>query len=194
MRIGLFLGSFNPLHIGHLVVAEYLAKYTQQLDEVWMVVSPHNPHKKKSSLLDARTRYYLVDKAVEGVEGVKASDVEFHLPQPSYTIHTVKLLYDKFPAYKFYICLGSDSILNVNRWKDAADLHRLVEYIVYPRPGYPLTDKELNPDIQYSLLNEVPLMEISASFIRNSIKEGKLIRSMLPHAVAAEIDRGGYYR
>ncbi len=175
-KIGLFFGSFNPVHIGHLAIAGYIREFTD-LDQIWFIVSPHNPLKKKESLLADRDRLYLVELAVGDSEFLKASDIEFGLPAPSYTIDTMARLTEKYPNHKFVLVMGEDNLLTLHKWKNAIELVSRYQLYVYPRPDSAGLKK--NEQLERILSNasirrvKAPLMEISGTFIRNSIKKGK---------------------
>lgn len=134
-KVGLFFGSFNPVHIGHLIIANYMANYTF-LDEVWFVVSPQNPFKDKKSLGNMYDRLEMVNLAIEGADNLRASDIEFSLPQPSYTIDTLTHLSEKYPTKEFLLIMGEDNLMGITKWKNADILLRDYKIIVYPRPGY----------------------------------------------------------
>jgi nicotinate-nucleotide adenylyltransferase len=174
-KIGLFFGSFNPVHIGHLAIAGFMKEFTD-LDQIWFVVSPQNPLKKKESLLPDRHRLYLVEKAIGENDNLKPSDIEFNRPSPSYTIDTMALLHENYPDHKFILVLGEDNLNTLHKWKNALELISQFPLYVYPRPD---AVKKKN-----DLLNEIldkakikwvnaPLMDISGTFIRNGIKRGK---------------------
>src|SRR5690606_7876950 len=135
-KIGLFFGSFNPIHTGHLIIANYMANYTE-LEEVWLVISPHNPLKKKDSLINMYDRLEMVNLAIEQDENLRSSTVEFSLPQPSYTIDTLTYLREKYPAVNFVLIMGSDNLLSLKRWKNYEILLRDYHILIYPRPDYP---------------------------------------------------------
>jgi nicotinate-nucleotide adenylyltransferase len=178
-KTGLFFGSFNPIHIGHLAIANYMLEFTD-LDEVWFMVSPHNPLKEKSSLLADHHRYALVQIATEDYPRFKASNFEFHLPQPSYTIDTLVRLEEKYPAHRFVLIAGTDIFPTFHKWKNWEELVKNYAIYVYNRPGTGLGKYKNYPNIY---LHEAPLMEISSSFIRDAISKGKDIRFFLPEKV-----------
>jgi nicotinate-nucleotide adenylyltransferase len=179
MKIGLFFGSFNPVHNGHMVIASYMAEYTD-LDQVWFVVSPHNPFKEKESLLADHHRLQLVKAAIGDYRKFKASDIEFNLPKPSYTVNTISHLYDKFPDHQFVLIMGADNLASFHKWKNWEQLLEQVELYVYPRRDNPGGDMLHHPKVK---IVPAPLMELSATFIRNAIKEGKDVRYMVPESV-----------
>lgn len=189
MKIGCYFGSFNPVHIGHCIIANHLAN-NSDLDQVWFVVSPQNPFKPSAGLLNEYHRLHLVQAAIEGVDALKASNIEFHLPKPSYTIDTLTYLKEKFPQHEFAIILGSDGLQNLNKWKNASLLMENYSFYVYPRPGFPVP-----ADLPAKLnIVDAPLLDISATAIRDAIKAGKDIRFLVPDAVKEEIEKNRYYR
>ena len=189
MKIGLYFGSFNPIHIGHLIIASYIANNTD-LKQVWFVVSPHNPLKPSASLLNEYHRLHLVNLATEDNPQLKATDVEFHLPRPSYTVDTMAYLKEKYPQHEFHIIMGSDSLQNINKWKNYDLLLKNNPFIIYNRPGVEV--KEL-PGVNITFLS-APFLEVSATAIRRLLKDGKSIRYLVPDEVREEIERNGYYK
>jgi len=188
-QIGLYFGSFNPPHIGHMAIANYMLTFGN-INEVWFVVSPQNPLKEKKTLLQSRTRLELVRRAIGAFQGMRVCDVEFSLPTPNYTINTLVHLEEKFPDYSFCLIMGMDNIQSFNRWKAWETIIEQYRLLVYPRPGF---DGE--PYVQYRNVEliDAPLMEISSSFIRQSLKESKNIRFFLPESVADMIETEGLY-
>ena len=190
MKVGLYFGSFNPIHHGHLLIASYILNHTD-LQQVWFVVSPQNPLKPAASLLNEYHRLYLVQLAVEGTNNLKASDIEFRLPKPSYTANTLAYLQEKYPNHQFSIIMGSDSFQNLPKWKNADWLLENFPVYIYKRPGF-----ETLPD--YSGAREIheldaPLLPISSTAIRMDIKAKRSIRYLVPYNVRNEIERNGYY-
>lgn len=189
-KIGLFFGSFNPIHIGHLIIANYMANHTD-LKEVWLMVSPHNPLKKKDTLINMYDRLEMVNLALEGAENLKSSDFEFHLAQPSYTIDTLTHLQERYPEKEFVLIMGSDNLVTLKKWKNYEILLRDYPIYVYPRPGFESEEFENHPSIT---LTRTPLMELSSTFLRQSIKEQKNIKYFLPDKVLDFIDKKGLYQ
>ncbi|GAB4127636.1 MAG: nicotinate (nicotinamide) nucleotide adenylyltransferase [Raineya sp.] len=190
MKIGLFFGSFNPIHIGHLVIANTMATHTD-LQQVWFVISPHNPHKNKKSLLHEFDRYDMVEKAIFDNPNFKACDIEFHLSQPSYTIDTLTHLQEKYPQHQFALIMGSDNLVNFAKWKNYDKILEYYSIYVYPRPNTPQTEFDQHPKINWV---EAPLMDISATYLRNCIKEGKSIRYLVTESVEELIKRKKFYQ
>ncbi|PZX60277.1 nicotinate-nucleotide adenylyltransferase [Algoriphagus ratkowskyi] len=178
MKIGLYFGSFNPIHIGHLIIADTLQDRTD-LDQIWFVVSPQNPLKKRQSLIHEFDRLRMVELAIEDNYQFKASDVEFSMPKPSYTIDTLAYLTDQYPQHQFCLFLGSDNLTQLKRWKNYQTILDNYEIFVYPRPGDATTSE--HPNIK---LIDAPLLDISATFIRKSILAGKSVKYLLPDGVA----------
>lgn len=192
MKIGLYFGTFNPIHVGHLTIANHMAEYSD-LDQVWFVVTPHSPFKKKSSLLDNHHRYQMVDRAVEDYPKLRASDIEFKLPQPNYTINTLTYLEEKFPDYEFALIMGEDNLKSFHKWKNYELILERHHIYVYPRisDGSIETRFDNHPKIQFL---DSPIMELSSTFIRKAIKEGKNIRPMLPEHVWSYLDEMNFYK
>lgn len=189
MTIGLYFGSFNPIHVGHLIIANHILNETD-LQKVWFVVSPQNPFKKSDTLLNEYDRFHLVQKAIEADDRLKASDIEFSLPKPSYTVHTLAYLKEKYPDNQFSIIMGSDSFQNLGNWKNAEVIIRNHPIVVYRRPGF-----EINANLGANLqIMNAPLLEISATYIRELIKKGKSIKYLVPRAVEEEINTYGFFR
>ncbi len=189
MHIGLYFGSFNPIHHGHLILAGYIADHTS-CDEVWLVVSPQNPLKPASTLLNDYQRLHLVRLAIEGDKRLKVKDIEFKLPKPSYTIDTLVYIKEKYPDYSFSIIVGADSWANIEKWKNYKQLIDNHDFIIYPRPGFTVKI----PSQSKHIFLDAPLLEISAASIRKNIREKRSIRYLLPEPVREEILLGGYYK
>lgn len=190
MNIGLYFGSFNPIHTGHLIIANYVLEHAA-LDKIWFVVSPQNPLKQSASLLNEYDRFFLTELAIKGNNKFRASNIEFHLPKPSYTVDTLAYLSEKFPLEHFSIVMGSDSYQNLGRWKNAEQILRNFEVYVYLRPGFPIEESIAEKNVT---VLKAPFLDISANYIRHQIKEGKSIQYLTPDAVAAYIKENGYYR
>lgn len=190
MKTGLFFGSYNPIHTGHLIIANYMANHTE-LDEVWLIVSPHNPLKEKSGLGNMYDRLEMARLATEQTENIKVSDIEFALPQPSYTIDTLTYLHEKYPEKEFVLIMGADNLVSLKKWKNYEVLLKNYQIYVYPRPGADVKDWENHPSITFTT---TPLMEISSTFIRKAIKENKSVQFFLPDQVINFIDGKGMYK
>ena len=190
MRVGLYFGSFNPIHHGHLLIASYVLQHTS-LQQIWFVVSPQNPLKPATSLLNEYHRLYLVQLAIEGDTRFKASDIEFKLPKPSYTIDTLTYLHEKYPNNEFSIIMGSDSFQNLPKWKNAGYLLSHYSIYVYKRPGNETLPIYAGAKDIHEL--DAPLLPISSTYVRKNIKDGKSIRYLVPESVRAEIERNSYY-
>lgn len=188
MKIGLYFGSFNPVHIGHLIIASHIAEYTQ-VNQVWFVVSPQNPLKESASLLNEYTRLHFVKLAIENDSRFKVSNVEFKLPKPSYTIDTLTYLKEKYPQHSFSVIMGSDSYNNITKWKNYETLVNENELIVYSRPGFAVTENKFN-----ATLVDAPLLDISSTLIRSNIKNKKSVKYLVCDAVFDELTRNNYYR
>ena len=188
MKVGLYFGSFNPIHIGHLIIGSYLSDNTD-LDEVWFVVSPQNPFKKSSSLLNEQHRLSLVQIAIEGEKKLKASNVEFKLPKPSYTSDTLIYLSEKYPENKFAVIMGSDSFQNIERWRNYNQIINNYNIYIFLRPGYPVE----NIYEKNIYVITAPLIEISSTLIRKNIRANKSIRFFVPDSVMEEIREKNYY-
>lgn len=189
MKIGLFFGSFNPIHNGHLMVASYIANHTD-LQQVWLVVSPQNPHKTQASLLNEYDRLHLAQLAIEEDDQLKVSDIEFKLPKPSYTIDTLTYIQEQFPHHEFFVIMGGDSFQNLPKWKNFETLIKNYQFIVYRRPGFDINNT-INANVQYL---EAPMLELSATLIRNNCKEGITIRYLVPEKVREEIENNNYFK
>jgi len=179
MKTGLFFGSFNPIHIGHLAIANYMVEFTD-IDEVWFVVSPHNPLKKKSSLLQEYLRYDMVELAVKDDKRFMACNIEMRMPQPSYTIDTLTYLKESYPDNQFVLIMGSDVLPTFNKWKNHECIIKEYQRYIYPRPGFS-TEELIKHENTFFV--DAPNMEISSSFIRQAIKDGKDIKYFLPERV-----------
>lgn len=192
-KVGLFFGSFNPIHIGHLVIAEYMAEFTP-LQEIWFVVSPRNPLKKKETLLVENQRIRMVRLAIEYDTRFKASSIEFNLPRPSYTINTLAHLNEKHPNMEFSLILGLDNLATLHKWKNYEVLLKNYKIYVYPRVssgGEPLAALATHPSV---VVTDAPIVELSSTFIRKAISEGKTIKHMVPPQVGDYIKEMHFYK
>ncbi|MDQ3193038.1 MAG: nicotinate (nicotinamide) nucleotide adenylyltransferase [Bacteroidota bacterium] len=190
MKTGLFFGSFNPVHIGHMILANYMAEFTD-LQQVWFVVSPHNPFKQKKTLLDEHHRLEMVKLAIGDNPKLKASDIEFKLPQPSYTIDTLTYLKEKYPKHEFALIVGEDNLLNFQKWKNFEQILDQYQLYVYPRVGSNEHALKDHPKVNFV---DAPVIELSSSFIRQAIKNKKDIRYMLPNDSARYIEEMNFYK
>jgi len=189
-KTGLYFGSFNPVHIGHLAIANYMLEFTD-LDEVCFVVSPLNPLKNKNTLLANHHRFAMVQRAVEDFYRFQVTNIEFSLPQPSYTINTLVALGEKYPNKQFVLIMGADNLDTFHKWKNYEVILQYYQIYVYPRPGHDGGKFREHPSVQWI---DAPLIEISASFIRSAIKNKKDIRFFLPEKVYKYMDEMGFYR
>lgn len=204
MKIGLYFGTFNPIHVGHLVIANYMADYTD-LDQVWLVVSPQNPLKVKSSLLPDFHRLAIVKAAIDDNPKLRASDIEFKLSKPSYTATTLTYLAEKYPENKFSLIMGEDNLRTLNKWFNHEVILKNHDFYVYPRVLTEQEEIEVDqigslPDNLFrdlpnvTICNEAPVMKVSASFVRNAIKSGKDVRYLLTEPVRKYIDEMNFYK
>ena len=189
MKIGLFFGSFNPVHVGHLIIANIMAE-TTDLDKVWMVISPQNPHKPSKGLLHEFDRFDMVRAAVFDHYKIEASDIEFHLPKPSYTIHTLVHLHEKHPDKEFKVIMGEDNLVNFVKWKNYTRIVEDYGLYVYPRPGAQLSELKTHPNVK---MVYAPLLDISATFIRNCVRNHQSVRYLVPDPVEEMIRTRGFY-
>ena len=190
MKIGLFFGSFNPIHVGHLVIGNFMATQTD-LDKVWLVVTPQNPLKPKNSLANDYDRLHLVRLALEANEHLEASKIEFDLPKPSYTIDTLTYLKEKYPQHEFVLIMGGDNIAALHKWKNYELILKYHQIYVYRRPNYELGELATHPSVQ---LFEAPLMQISASYIRKCLREGHPVQYLVTEPVHKYLMDGNMYR
>jgi nicotinate-nucleotide adenylyltransferase len=188
MKIGLFFGSFNPIHIGHLAIANYMLEFTG-LEQLWFVISPQNPLKKKSSLLEDHKRRTLLEIAIEKDDRFRICDIEFKLPKPSYTVDTLAYLKELYPKNEFILIMGSDGLSTFAKWKNYKVIEENYTRFVYPRPGHPVDPVEY-PNIR---IVEAPLMEISSTFIRQALQAKHDIRHFLPPGVYDYITEMHFY-
>lgn len=191
LKIGLYFGSYNPIHIGHMAIANYIIEFTD-IDQLWFVVSPQNPLKGKVNLLEDYHRLELVTRAIGDDNRFRVSNIEFNLPKPSYTINTLAHLQEKFPNHRFAIIMGSDNLGSFHKWKNHEMILENYGIIVYPRPGFDREKMIVHPNVTFA--EGAPLMEISSSFIRDSIKKGKDVRHFMPQKVWEYLDEMNFYR
>ena len=192
MKIGLYFGTFNPIHVGHLIIANHMAEYSG-LEQIWMVVTPHNPHKEKNSLLDGYKRLHLVALATEDFPKLKASDFEFKLPQPNYTVNTLAHLQDKFPSHEFSLIMGEDNLKTFHKWKNYEVILQNHDIYVYPR----VSSEAANPAFEsHPRIHKIdaPIVEISSTFIRENRKNKKNVQPLLPAKVWEYIDYNNLYK
>ncbi|MFT7334154.1 MAG: nicotinate-nucleotide adenylyltransferase [Porticoccaceae bacterium] len=192
MKIGLYFGTFNPMHVGHLIIANHMAENTD-LEQVWLVVTPHNPHKKKETLLDDYHRLQMVHLATEDYLKLKPSDIEFKLSQPNYTVNTLVHLEEKYPDHEFSMIMGEDNLKSLHKWKNFEVLLQNHEIYVYPRVSNGQKHSDLENHLKVHLI-DAPIVEISSTFIRKSIKESKNIQPLLPSKVWEFIDHNNFYK
>ncbi len=188
MHIGLYFGSFNPIHTGHLIIANHVIEYTE-IDKIWFVVSPHNPLKDSHSLLNEYDRLHLVNLAIEDNTKFRASNVEFQLPKPSYTINTLTYLTEKFPLERFSVIMGADSFQNIHRWKNYEQLIAGHSFIIYKRPGFEITETH---GATITVL-DAPILDISSTYVRKQVREKKSIKYLVPDPVQQYIEENRYY-
>lgn len=188
-KIGLFFGSFNPVHVGHMIIANYMAQNTD-LDQVWMVVSPQNPLKNKKSLANDHDRLHLVNLAIGDNPLLRSSNIEFSLPKPSYTIDTLTYLTEKYPEKEFVLIMGGDNLATFHKWKNFETILENYQIYLYKRPSYALGDLATHPAVKHF---SAPLLEISASYIRQQIRDGKSVEYLVPKEVYQYLDETGLY-
>lgn len=191
-KVGLYFGTFNPIHIGHLAIANYLVEHSD-LDEIWMVVTPHNPHKKKKTLLDDYQRLHMVHLSTEDYLKIKASNIEFGLPQPNYTVHTLAHLVEKYPDRIFTLIMGEDNLKSLHKWKNYDVILEDFEIIVYPRISSGAIPDQFVNHLKITKI-DAPIMEISSTMIRNAIKAGKDLRYFMHHKVQQYVEEMNFYK
>ena len=189
-KTGLFFGSFNPIHVGHQIIASYMVNFTD-LDEVWLVVSPQNPLKNKKGLSNMYDRLEMARLATLSADQIKISDIEFTLPQPSYTIDTLTFLHEKFPSREFVLIMGGDNLASLKKWKNYEVLLKNYSIYVYPRPGSDVSEWIDHPSITFTA---TPLIEISSTFIRKALQEHKSVQFLVPENVIQFMDSKNMYR
>jgi nicotinate-nucleotide adenylyltransferase len=192
MKIGLYFGTFNPIHAGHLIIANHLAEHTD-LEQIWMVVTPHNPLKQKNTLLDDYHRLHLVRLATEDYPKIKPSDIEFKLPQPNYTVNTLVHLLEKYPQHEFSLVMGEDNLKSFHKWKNYDYILQNHDIYVYPRVSDEAENLELKDHARIHHI-AAPIVEISSTFIRENIKNKKNIRPLLPYNVWEYVDHNNFYK
>ena len=192
MKIGLYFGTFNPIHVGHLIIANHMAEHSD-LEQIWMVVTPHNPLKQKNTLLDDYQRLHLVRLATEDYPKIKPSDIEFKLPQPNYTVNTLAHLIEKCPQHEFSLIMGEDNLKSLHKWKNYEYILQHHDIYIYPRVSEEAENLTLknHPRVHWI---DAPIVEISSTFIRKNIKNKKNIRPLLPHNVWEYVDHNNFYR
>ncbi len=192
MKVGLYFGTFNPIHIGHLIIANHMAE-NSDLEQIWMVVTPHNPLKKKSTLLEDHHRLQMVFLATEDFPKLHPSDIEFKLQQPNYTVNTLAHLQEKFPQHEFALIMGEDNLNSLQKWKNYEVILQNHDIYVYPRLNSGELDEQFSnhPRIHYI---DAPVIELSSTFIRESIKNNKNVEPMLPNKVWQYIDHNLFYK
>ncbi|NCF42679.1 MAG: nicotinate-nucleotide adenylyltransferase [Bacteroidetes bacterium] len=191
MKVGLYFGTFNPIHVGHLIIANHFAEHSD-LEEIWCVVTPQNPFKTKQSVLDNHQRLEMVYLATKEYPKIKPSDIEFQLPQPNYTVHSLAYLEEKYPKYEFALIMGEDNLASLPKWKNAEVLLDRYPIYVYPRK---IEQSYAAVDSKGTIIKvDAPIIEISSSFIRKSIKSAKNIRPLLPESVWVYLDEMNFYK
>lgn len=192
MKIGLYFGTFNPIHVGHLTIANHMAEYSD-LEQIWFVVTPQSPFKVKNSMLDNHQRLEMVYRATKDYTKLRPSDIEFNLPQPNYTINTLVYLQEKFPEYQFSLIMGEDNLKSFHKWKNYELILETHDLYVYPRISEGSIETQFNKHKKVHFIN-APIMDLSSTFIRNSIAEGKNVRPMLPEHVWEYLDEMNFYK
>ncbi|UKM65375.2 nicotinate (nicotinamide) nucleotide adenylyltransferase [Flavobacteriaceae bacterium GSB9] len=192
MKVGLFFGSFNPIHVGHLIIANHMAEHTD-LDQVWFVVTPHNPFKKKSTLLDNYQRLEMVYLATKDYSNLDPCDIEFNLPQPNYTVNTLIHLHEKYPNHNFALIMGEDNLRSFHKWKNYEVILENHHIYVYPRISEHKKENRFENNKKIHFV-DAPIMELSSTFIRKSIKAGKNVQPMLPKYVWKYLDEMNFYK
>ncbi len=191
MKVGLYFGTFNPIHVGHLIIANHIVEYSD-LDEVWMVVTPHNPFKKKATLLDNHHRYEMVYIATEEYPKLKPSNIEFNLPQPSYTVNTLAHIQEKYPNHSFSLIMGEDNLESLHKWKNHQEIVDNHAIYVYPRISKEPSKVKVKSDKIFKVA--APIVEVSSTYIRNAIKENKNVKPLLTKKVWKYIDEMNFYK
>lgn len=192
MKIGLYFGSFNPIHVGHLIIANHIAEFSD-LDQVWFVVTPHNPFKKKATLLDNHQRLEMVYRATKDYPHLEPSNIEFNLPQPNYTVNTLAYLEEKYSNHEFSLIMGEDNLKGFHKWKNYEVILERHHIYVYPRISENKTETQFDGHEKIHIVN-APVIQISSTFIRKAIAAGKNVRPMLPGHVWEYLDEMNFYR
>ena len=192
MKIGLYFGTFNPIHIGHLIIANHMVEHSD-LDEVWMVVTPHNPFKKKNSLLDNNHRFELVYRATENYPKIKPSNIEFKLPQPNYTVYTLAHIAEAYPNKEFCLIMGEDNLKSLHKWKNYETILEHHHIYVYPRISEGKTETQFDKHPKIHKI-AAPIVQISSTMIRNAIKDKKNVAPLLTQEVWEYIDEMNFYK
>ncbi|WP_299108446.1 nicotinate (nicotinamide) nucleotide adenylyltransferase [uncultured Tenacibaculum sp.] len=191
-NIGLYFGTFNPIHVGHLIIANHMVEHSD-LDEIWMVVTPHNPFKKKSSLLDNHHRLEMVYLATENYDKLKPSDIEFKLPQPNYTVNTLAHISEKFPKYNFSLIMGEDNLKSLHKWKNYEAILEDYHVYVYPRISEGIIETQFDNHSKITRV-DAPIIEISSTIIRDGIKKRKNIQPLIDTKVWRYVDEMNFYK
>ena len=190
MKVGLYFGTYNPVHIGHLAIANYMVEFTE-IERLWFVISPQSPFKTKKKLLDNYQRLEMVSRAIDYDTRLQASNIEFKLPIPSFTIDTLTYLKEQHPDHEFYLIMGGDNLVHLHKWKNHEIILSDYKVLVYPRPGHDIETFLTHANIQ---LVNAPIMEISSSFIRKAIAEGKDVRHFIPSKAYQYLDEMNFYK
>lgn len=193
MKIGLYFGTFNPIHIGHLIIANHMVEFSD-LDKIWVVITPHNPFKKKKTLLDNHHRYQLVQRALEDYDKIEPSTIEFNLPQPNYTSDTLIYLQEKYPDKEFSLIMGEDNLKSFHKWKNHEVILELHDIYVYPRVSEGEVEHQFKDHPKIKHVVDAPIIEISATAIRKAIKAGKNVKPLLTEEAWQYIDEMNFYR
>ncbi len=191
-KVGLYFGTFNPIHIGHLVIANHMVEFSD-LDQLWFVITPKSPFKQKQTLLDNHHRYQMVFEAIKEYPKLKASKIEFDLPQPNYTVTTLVHIEEKYPEHHFSLIMGADNLKSFHKWRNYETILENHEIYVYPRISKGEVEHQFEDHPKIHLV-EAPIMEISSTFIRKEHQKGKNIRPLLPEAVWTYLDEMNFYR
>src|SRR5690554_15849 len=191
-KIGLYFGTFNPIHMGHLIIANHMVEFSD-LDEVWFVITPHNPHKKKKNLLEDYHRMAMVELAIDNYDKLQASNIEFGLPQPNYTVNTLAHLEEKYPSRDFCLIMGEDNLKSLHKWKNYEVILERYSFYVYPRISEGVVETQFN-NHEKIIKVDAPIIELSSTFIRKGVKDNKNIRPMLSPEVWKYLDEMNFYR